>query len=70
MPFTSSEAISVFPTPVSDGHDTPAPPPIDWDKASFDQLKAGYIDMVADRERELEAADWSEALIGDSLEAR
>src|SRR5271170_940762 len=33
-------------------------------------LMAGYRAMAADREREEEAEEWSEALIGDSSEAR
>ncbi len=33
-------------------------------------LLAGYRAMAADREREEEAMEWSEALIGDSAEAR
>jgi hypothetical protein len=35
-----------------------------------DSLLAGYREMAADREREAEAEAWSEALIGDGLEAR
>jgi len=34
------------------------------------ELMAGYRAMAADREREQEAEEWSEALIGDSSEAR
>jgi hypothetical protein len=30
----------------------------------------GYRAMAADRDREEEAEEWSEALVGDSLEAR
>jgi hypothetical protein len=35
-----------------------------------DSLLAGYQDMAADLTREAEAEAWSEALIGDGLEAR
>jgi hypothetical protein len=35
-----------------------------------DVLLAGYRDMAADVERENEAAEWSEAMIGDGIEAR
>ena len=35
-----------------------------------ESLLAGYREMAADREREAEAEAWSEALIGDGLEAR
>ena len=35
-----------------------------------ESLLAGYREMAADRDREAEAEAWSEALIGDGLEAR
>jgi hypothetical protein len=35
-----------------------------------ESLLAGYREMATDREREAEAEAWSEALIGDGLEAR
>ncbi len=35
-----------------------------------DILLAGYREMAADEEREKEAAEWSEAMIGDGFEAR
>jgi hypothetical protein len=35
-----------------------------------DVLLAGYREMAADEERENEAAEWSEAMIGDGFEAR
>ena len=40
------------------------------DQQKSDSLLAGYRDMAADYEREAEAEAWSEALIGDGLEAR
>ena len=39
-------------------------------KGKQQELMAGYRAMAADREREQEAEEWSEALIGDSSEAR
>jgi hypothetical protein len=35
-----------------------------------DVLLAGYREMAADEEREKEADEWSEAMIGDGFEAR
>jgi hypothetical protein len=35
-----------------------------------DDLLAGYREMAADEEREAEASEWSEAMIGDGIEAR
>jgi len=35
-----------------------------------DVLLAGYREMAADEEREAEASEWSEAMIGDGFEAR
>jgi hypothetical protein len=37
----------------------------DWSQASEDEIIRGYEEMAADEEREAEASDWSEALIGD-----
>ena len=42
----------------------------DWNLATEQELLEGYKAMAADRERESEALEWSEALIGDGLEAR
>jgi hypothetical protein len=40
------------------------------DRQKADTLLAGYREMAADEEREAEASAWSEALIGDGIEAR
>jgi hypothetical protein len=37
----------------------------DWETASEEELLRGYQAMAADEEREREAHEWSEALIGD-----
>jgi hypothetical protein len=37
----------------------------DWQTASDEELLLGYQAMAADKEREIEANEWSEALIGD-----
>ena len=42
----------------------------DWSLATPDELLQGYQEMAADHEREAEAHEWSEALIGDAFEAR
>ncbi len=42
----------------------------DWSLATEDELAQGYRDMAADKEREAEALEWCEALIGDGFEAR
>ena len=39
----------------------------DWSKASEEELRRGYEEMAADTERESEALEWSEALIGDGF---
>jgi hypothetical protein len=39
----------------------------DWFQASEDEILRGYEQMAADEEREAEALEWSEALIGDGL---
>ena len=36
-----------------------------WSEAKQDELAEGYRLMAADREREAEAEEWTEALIGD-----
>lgn len=38
--------------------------------AAEEEIFRGYQEMAADEEREREAMEWSEALIGDGLEAR
>jgi hypothetical protein len=40
----------------------------DWQTASEEELLRGYQAMAADKEREKEAHEWSEALIGDGLD--
>jgi hypothetical protein len=40
------------------------------DREKADDLLKGYEAMAADEEREAEALEWSEAMIGDGLEAR
>jgi hypothetical protein len=40
------------------------------DRQKSDSLLAGYREMAADDQREAEAEAWSEALLGDGLEAR
>ncbi len=42
----------------------------DLDRSQGQELTAGYQRMAADTEREGEAFVWSEALIGDAVEAR
>lgn len=42
----------------------------DWNLATPEELTRGYEEMAADTEREQEALNWSEALIGDGFEAR
>jgi hypothetical protein len=42
----------------------------DWSLATQEELLQGYEAMAADAEREAEAAEWCEALIGDGFEAR
>jgi len=42
----------------------------DWSLATEEELLRGYQEMAADEEREKEALEWSEALIGDGFEAR
>ncbi len=43
---------------------------VSLDKEKADSLLAGYRQMAADVDREAEASEWSEAMIGDVLEAR
>ena len=40
----------------------------DWTDATEEELRRGYEAMATDVEREKEAMEWSEALIGDYLE--
>ncbi len=40
----------------------------DWSLATPEELRRGYEEMAADKEREAEALEWSEALIGDGFE--
>ena len=40
----------------------------DWQTATEEELRQGYQEMAADEEREKEAYEWSEALIGDSFD--
>jgi hypothetical protein len=40
----------------------------DWQTASDEELLRGYQATAADEEREKEAHEWSEALIGDGLD--
>ena len=42
----------------------------DWSNASDEELRRGYEEMAADEERETEATQWSEALIGDGFAPR
>ena len=42
----------------------------DWTLATPEELTRGYEEMAADKDREREALEWSEALIGDGLETR
>ena len=42
----------------------------DWSLATDEELAQGYRDMAADKEREAEALEWCEALIGDGFEAQ
>jgi hypothetical protein len=42
----------------------------DWSLATEEELVRGYQEMAADEEREEEAREWCEALIGDGFEAR
>jgi hypothetical protein len=42
----------------------------DWSQASKEQILRGYEEMAANEEREAEALEWSEALIGDGLKRR
>jgi len=37
----------------------------EWNRARQNDLAEGYRQMAADRAREIEAAEWTEALIGD-----
>ena len=41
-----------------------------WSLATEEELAQGYRDMAADKEREAEALEWCEALIGDGFETR
>jgi hypothetical protein len=42
----------------------------DWTLATDEELRRGYEEMAADKEREAEAMEWSEALIGDGFDSR
>ncbi len=42
----------------------------DWSLASDEEIRLGYEAMAADEEREAEALEWSEALIGDGFATR
>ncbi len=42
----------------------------DWSLATEEEILRGYEEMASDSEREAEALEWSEALIGDGFEAR
>jgi hypothetical protein len=42
----------------------------DWTLATDEELRCGYEEMAADKEREAEALAWSEALIGDGFDPR
>jgi len=42
----------------------------DWSLATEEELRRGYEQMASDSEREKEALEWCEALIGDGFEAR
>jgi hypothetical protein len=42
----------------------------DWSLATHEELRQGYEAMAADKEREAEALEWCEALIGDGFETR